>query len=33
LQVIAPDGAIIPDLTFDPIALSGGSIKKWAITQ
>jgi hypothetical protein len=27
LQVTAPDGTIIPDLTFDPITLSGGNIQ------
>jgi len=27
LQVTAPDGAIIPGLTFDPITLSGGNIQ------
>jgi hypothetical protein len=28
LQVISPSGAIVPDLTFDPIALRGGNIKR-----
>jgi hypothetical protein len=28
LQVISPSGAIVPDLTFDPISLRGGSIKR-----
>jgi hypothetical protein len=28
LQVISPSGAVIPDLTFDPIALRGGGIKR-----
>ena len=27
LRVIAPGGAIIPGLTFDPITLSGGNIQ------
>jgi hypothetical protein len=28
LQVISPSGAVLPDLTFDPISLRGGSIKR-----
>jgi hypothetical protein len=28
LQVISPSGAAIADLTFDPIALRGGNIKR-----
>jgi subtilase family protein len=28
LQVISPSGAIVPDLTFDPITLRGGNIRR-----
>src|SRR5262245_47871607 len=28
LQVVSPSGAVIPDLTFDPITLRGGNIKR-----
>jgi hypothetical protein len=28
LQVISPSGAVIPDLTFDPIPLKGGNVKR-----
>ena len=31
LQVISPSGAIVTDLTFDPIALRGGNIRRYAI--
>jgi hypothetical protein len=27
LQVIAPNGTVVSDLTFDPITLSGGNIQ------
>jgi hypothetical protein len=27
LRVTAPGGAVIPDLTFDPVTLSGGNIQ------
>ncbi len=28
LQVISPSGTVIPDLTFDPISLRGGNVKR-----
>ena len=28
LQVFSPSGAVLPDMTFDPITLRGGNIKR-----